>query len=146
MAKGMIDSIEIEATAEEVYAVAADVSAYPEWAQGVKSVEVLSLTDEGDPERATFTIEAFVKEIVYTLTYDNDRPLKMAWEADPSGDVKELTGSYAFDESAGKTVVTYALRFNPTVRIPGFMLRQGERQIIQTALRGLKKRVEGSRG
>ncbi len=35
MTKGMYESIEIDATPDEVYAVAEDVAAYPDWAQGV---------------------------------------------------------------------------------------------------------------
>lgn len=142
MTKGMIESIEIDASADEVYTVAVDIDAYPGWANGVKSVEVHTLDEQDEPATATFTIEGFVKEITYTLTYDTDRPSRISWEAEPGGDVKELTGSYNFVEEGGKTTVTYALRVEPNFRVPGFILRQGQRQIIQTALRGLKKQVE----
>lgn len=145
MTRGMYESIEIDASAEEVYAVAQDIEGYPEWAQGVRTVEVLERDDAGRPHRASFTLEGIVKEIRYTLTYAHTFPTHMAWEADGGGDVETLTGSYDFKEVDGKTVVTYALRVEPTFRVPGFLVRQGEKQIIGAALRGLKKRVESAK-
>ncbi len=142
MTKGMYESIEIAAAADEVYAVAADVDAYPEWAKGVKSVEVLERADDGTPMRASFVIDGFVKEIGYTLTYTHEAPTRLAWEAEPGTDVKQLTGSYDFVEKDGRTTVTYALRVEPNFPVPGFAMRQGEKQIVGAALRGLKKRVE----
>ena len=142
MTKGMYESIEIAADAATVYDVAADVDAYEEWAQGVKSVEVLERGEDGRPLRASFVIDGFVKEISYTLTYTHDHPGRMSWEADPGPDVKQLSGSYDFAEKDGKTVVTYALRVEPNFPVPGFAMRQGEKQIVGAALRGLKRRVE----
>ena len=105
-------------------------------------MEVLEKDAEGRPTRATFTLEGIVKEIRYTLTYTHNPPTGMAWVADSGGDVEELTGSYDFNEADGKTVVTYALRVEPSFRVPGFLVRQGEKQIVNAALRGLRKRVE----
>ncbi len=138
----MYESIEIDAPAEAVYTVAADVETYPEWAKGVTSVEVLETDDRGRVLRAAFRISGFVKEIAYTLTYTHDEPNRLSWEADSGGDVRVLTGSYDFSESEDRTIVTYALRVEPNFPVPGFAMRQGERQIIGAALKGLKQRVE----
>ena len=143
MTKGMYESIEIAADAEAVYDVAADVDAYTDWAQGVKSVEVHERAEDGRPLRASFVIDGFVKEIGYTLNYTHDAPNRMSWEAEPGSDVKKLTGSYEFAEKDGKTTVTYALGVEPNFPVPGFAMRQGQKQIIGAALRGLKRRVEG---
>ena len=37
----------------------------------------------------------------------------------------------------------YALRVIPSFDIPGFLRRQAEKQLVGTALRGLRKRVQG---
>lgn len=146
MTKGMYESIEVDAPAEAIYAIAADVAAYPDWAQGVSSVEVLAEDAEGRVSEAAFTISGFVKEISYTLRYTHEPPHRLAWEAVPGGDVKQMTGSYEFKPSNGdKTTVTYALRVEPNFRVPGFAMRQGEKQIITSALRGLKRRAEEGR-
>ncbi|MGC2240458.1 MAG: SRPBCC family protein [Acidimicrobiia bacterium] len=138
-------TMEIDAPADDLYRVAADIESYPEWANGVKEVEVLEKTPDGLVERARFVVDGFVKEIEYVLRYTHDRPHTMSWVAEESKDVKMLEGSYTFNESGdGATEVVYGLRVELNFTIPGFLRRQAEKQIVTTALRGLRKRVTGS--
>lgn len=142
MAEGTFSTLEIDAPAEELYDVAADVAAYPEWASGVKEVEVLDLDAEGRVDRARFVLEGFVKEIEYVLKYTHDRPNTLSWVAEESDDLKMLEGSYQFSPTEnGSTEVVYSLTVEPKFIIPGFIKRQAEKQIVTTALRGLRKRV-----
>jgi ribosome-associated toxin RatA of RatAB toxin-antitoxin module len=67
MAERTFSTLEIDATPEELYDVAADVAVYPEWASGVKEVEVLEVDGEGRVDRARFVLVGFVKEIEYVL-------------------------------------------------------------------------------
>ena len=136
--------LEIDASPETLYDVAADVAAYPQWASGVKQVEVLDVDAEGRVDRARFVLEGFVKEITYVLKYTHDRPNTLSWTAEESDDLKMLEGSYQFDETeAGATEVVYSLTVDPKFLMPGFVRRQAEKQIVTTALRGLRKRVAG---
>ncbi len=145
MSEGTFQTLEIDATAEDLYDVAADIGSYPEWATGVKEVEVLETTEDGKVERARFVLEGFVKEIEYTLRYTHDRPNTLSWVAEEdSKDVKFLEGSYTFNPMDGATEVVYALTVEPSFTIPGFLRRQAEKQIVTTALRGLRKRVTGA--
>ncbi len=145
MSEGTFQTLEIDAPAEALYDVAADIGAYPEWATGVKEVEVLETTDDGRVERARFVVEGFVKEIEYVLRYTHDRPNTLSWVAEEdSKDVKSLEGSYTFNPMDGSaTEVVYALSVEPNFTIPGFLRRQAEKQIVTTALRGLRKRATG---
>ncbi len=145
MTEGTFQTLEIDAPAEALYDVAADIASYPEWATGVKEVEVLESTSEGRVERARFVLEVFVKEIEYVLRYTHDRPNVLSWVAEEdSEDVRMLEGSYTFNAVDGATEVIYALTVDPNFTIPGFLRRQAEKQIVTTALRGLRKRVTGS--
>lgn len=142
MAEGTFSTLEIDANPEELYDVAADVEAYPEWASGVKEVEVLDVDDEGRVDRARFVLEGFVKEIEYVLKYTHDRPNLLSWVAEESEDLKMLEGSYQFESGEdGATEVVYSLTVEPNFSLPGFIRRQAEKQIVTTALRGLRKRV-----
>jgi hypothetical protein len=79
----------------------------------------------------------------YTLEYDySNAPASFSWDL-VDGDVKELSGSYGFDEFDDVTEVTYELSIEPGFPLPGFMKRQAEKQIMKGALQDLKKRVEG---
>lgn len=143
MAESTVQSIDVKASPEACFAVAADIASYPEWATGVRSTEVLETTDDGRVHRATFVIDGMVKEIEYSLTYEYDHPELMTWSADPGADIEELEGSYRFEAiDDERTRVTYALRAQPAFNIPGFLRRQVEKQIVTTALRGLRSRVE----
>ncbi len=142
MPEGTFSTLEIDASAEDLYDAAADVAAYPDWASGVKEVEVLGLDAEGRVDRARFVLEGFVKEIEYVLKYTHDRPHVLSWMAEESDDLKMLEGSYQFQPTENDaTEVVYSLTVEPTFIIPGFIRRQAEKQIVTTALRGLRKRV-----
>ena len=142
MAEGTFSTLEIDAPADELYEVAADVAAYPEWASGVKEVEVLDVGEDGRVSRARFVLEGFVKEIEYILSYTHEPPGSMSWVAEESDDLKMLEGSYKFGPAEdGATEVVYSLTVEPKFIIPGFIKRQAEKQIVTTALRGLRKRV-----
>ena len=143
MAESTVQSIEIDASPEACFSVAADVASYPEWATGVRTTEILEQDADGRPARAHFVIDGMVKEIAYTLVYRYDHPNSISWSAEPGDDLKAMDGSYAFNPiGEERTEVVYALRADPAFTIPGFLRRQVEKQIVTTALRGLRTRVE----
>ncbi len=141
MTEGTFQTLEIDAPAEVLYDTVADIASYPDWATGVKEVEVLETDDEGRVSRARFVLEGFIKEIEYTLLYTHDRPNSLSWTATESDDVKMMDGSYTFNPGESGTEVVYALSVETNFTIPGFIRRQAERQIVTTALKGLRKRV-----
>ncbi len=144
MTEGTFSQLEIDASPEALYDVAADIGSYPEWATGVKEAEVLETGPDGQVTKARFVIEGFIKEIAYVLEYTHNRPARLSWTATESDDIEMLEGSYLFNpQEDGSTEVVYSLSVIPRFTIPGFIRRQAERQIVTTALRGLRKRVTG---
>lgn len=134
---------EAAAPPEAVFAVAIDLEAYPEWADGVTQVEVLERDAEGRPARARFEVDGFIRQISYELEYAYDPPHRMSWTAVPGDDIRDMEGSYQFHATdAGGTEIVYALRVDPAFNVPGFLRRQAERQIVQAAVRNLRRRAE----
>jgi ribosome-associated toxin RatA of RatAB toxin-antitoxin module len=143
--EGTVQRVEVSAGPQHVYDVALDLEAYPEWAGGVKSVSVTEEDEYGRPAKADFVVDAMIKELSYTLVYDYDFDNGFAWSAIPNDDITSLEGRYEFNElEETGTEVVYALRVEPGFSVPGFLRRQAEKQIVGTALRGLKKRAETS--
>jgi uncharacterized membrane protein len=143
--EGTVQSIEVSADAQTIYEVALDLDAYPEWATGVKEVEIEEEDEYGRPVRVSFVADAMIKEISYTLLYRYDLDNGFSWSADPGLDIKAMEGSYRFNAlEEGGTEVLYALKVEPAFTVPGFLRRQAEKQIVSNALRGLKKRAESS--
>ena len=142
MADSVSDSIDIEASAEEIFEVATDLEKYPEWNADIKKVEVKETDDEGRPTKVWMEVDAKVKTVRYTLEYDySEAPGSFSWKL-IDGDMKALSGSYVFDEFDDVTEVRYETSIDPGFPIPGFLKRQGEKRIVQGALKELKKRVE----
>ena len=143
MAEGTVQSIEIPASPEFIFEVLADLELYPEWITAMREVEVLERDGDNRPKRARFLVDAMIKEIAYDLDYEHEPPVRMSWTAVPGEDIKQMVGSYELTElDTGETDVVYALMVEPEFKVPGFLRRQAERQLISTALRGLKRRVE----
>jgi len=143
--EGTVQKVEVSADPQHVYEVALDLEAYPDWAGGVKSVAITAEDEYGRPATADFVVDGMVKELSYTLEYDYDYDNGFAWKAIPNSDIRSLEGRYEFNplDDEGCEVV-YALKVDPAFTVPGFLRRQAEKQIVGTALRGLKKRAEAA--
>ena len=143
--EGTVQRVEVSAVPQHVYEVALDLEAYPQWAGGVKSVSIVEEDEHGRPAKAEFVIDAMIKEITATFVYNYDFDNGFAWSAIQNEDFKSLEGRYEFNALEGEaTEVVYALKVDPEFSVPGFLRRQAEKQIVGTALRGLKKRAEES--
>ncbi len=141
--EGTVQSIEVSAPAARVLDVALDLEAYPEWITACKSAEILEEDESGRPFRASFEFQAMIREISVTLRYSYELEGGFSWTAEPGPDLAALEGSYEFTPiDAENTTVLYALRVEPSFMIPGFLRRQAEKELVQSALRGLKKRSE----
>lgn len=140
-----VQTIEIDAVPSDCFEVAADVESYPEWADQVRQVIVHKRDKVGRPVRATLRVDAMIKQVEVTFRYVFEPPHSMLWTAEPGPDIRELHGSYHFSPVNGGTAVVYALKVVPAFDIPGFLRRQAEKQLVGTALRGLRERVHDRR-
>ena len=137
-------SVRIEAPSTAIMAVIADVAAYPEWAEGVRTVEVVATEPGGRPERAAFRVGMAGIEASYTLVYAYEpRDAGVSWTSvAASGAVQDVRGEYRLAPDGGATIVTYILRVEPAIPLPAYLKRHIERTIVETALQGLRARVE----
>ncbi|MEU4512581.1 SRPBCC family protein [Nonomuraea wenchangensis] len=144
MADRTTSSITIDAALADVMAVIADFPRYPEWAGSIKSAEVLGTGDDGRASKVRFVLDAGMISDTYTLGYTWDGDEGVAWEVvDPGKMVSQLRGSYRLAASGSGTGVTYELAVDLSVPMIGMIKRKAEKVIVDTALKGLKKRVEG---
>ena len=144
MADRTESSIVIHATPAQVMAVIADIARYPEWSDGVKSVEVLTEYEDGRPADARFVLDAGAIKDSYELEYDWDDDSSVTWKLTEGQMLKALDGAYTLtDNGDGTTTVVYQLAVDVTIPMIGLIKRKAEKVIIDTALRGLKERVEG---
>ncbi|WP_169978683.1 SRPBCC family protein [Microbispora sp. H10836] len=144
MADRTSSSITIGAGRSTIMAVIADFPAYPEWAGQVKKAEVLETGADGRAARVRFVLDAGVISDEYVLGYDWDDDAGVSWRMVDAGRMLSgLTGSYRLTEDGGGTEVTYDLAVDLKVPMIGMIKRKAEKVIVDTALKGLKRRVEG---
>jgi ribosome-associated toxin RatA of RatAB toxin-antitoxin module len=139
-------SITIQAPPAAVMDVIADFEAYPEWTGAVKRAEILSKREDGRAELVHYQLDAGAIKDEYTLTYDwTGLPNTLRWKLVEGQMLKLLTGAYELRAGgeAGTTDVTYTLAVDVKIPLLGMIKRKAEKVIIDTALKELKKRVEG---
>jgi ribosome-associated toxin RatA of RatAB toxin-antitoxin module len=142
MAEQTTSSIVIDATPAQVMAVIADFEAYPEWAQGMKRVEVVTEGPGGRAREVHFELEAAPIKDSYTLGYDWHGDSAVRWNLVEGKMLKAMQGAYELRPSGSGTDVTYRLAVDLSIPMIGMLRRKAEKVIIDTALKGLKKRVE----
>ena len=135
-------SIVIDAAPAQVMAVILDFESYPAWAQGMKSAEVVARDSQGRAERVHFELEATPIKDSYTLAYDWHGDRSVSWHLVQGKMLKAMEGSYTLAPQVGGTEVTYRLAVDVSIPMIGMLKRRAEKVIIDTALKGLKKRVE----
>ena len=142
MAEQTTSSIVIDAGPSAVMAVISDFESYPEWAQGVKKAEVVKDGSNGRAEQVYFELDASPIKDAYTLSYDWDGDEAVRWTLVEGRMLKAMDGSYELADRGGSTEVTYRLAVDISIPMIGMLKRKAEKVIIDTALKGLKKRVE----
>ena len=132
MADSASETITIQAPADRVWAVAANIDAYPSWVHDVKDVNVRSVDDQGRPTEVEFRASALGRSTHYVLRYDyTNAPNQLSWTM-VSGDIqRSIDGSYTLN-SLGESVteVRYDLEIDLAVPLPGFVKRRAERRIL----------------
>ncbi|HEX5512217.1 MAG TPA: SRPBCC family protein [Actinomycetales bacterium] len=145
MAEHTESSTVIDAAPADVLAVIADLEAYPDWAGGVKSVEVLS-TKSGRPQQARFQLDSGPIKDTYVLEYtwpsSRTGTGVVSWVLVEANIISKLDGQYDLAREGDGTKVTYRLTVDVRMPMLGMLKRKAEKVIIDTALKDLKKRVE----
>ena len=142
MADRTSSAVTIDASADAVLGVIADLHAYPEWNGEIKAVEVLDTFADGRARQARFSISSSGMTDQYTLDY-TWAPDGVSWTlVAPSQMQKKQQGSYRLAEQDGRTEVTYDLAIESRIPMIGPMRRKIEKRIVDGALTQLQRRVE----
>ncbi len=137
----------IDATANEVMDVIADIEAYPQWTAFTKAV-VIERDSAGRPELVEFSFDMGAFKDEQTMRYQWPDAGLVQWQVTASNLLKSLSGSYrvmqltSSGEHRPQTKVVYELTMEVSMPLISAMRKRAEKMIVDTALQGLKKRVE----
>jgi ribosome-associated toxin RatA of RatAB toxin-antitoxin module len=144
MADQSTQSIAVAAPPADVMAVIADFPSYPEWVAAAKQVDVLETGPEGRARRVHFVLDAGAVKDDYVLEYTWEGDRRVSWHLVQGQMQKRQEGSYTLAETVpGSTEVTYTIVIDLSIPMLGMIKRKAEKVILDTALKELKKRVEG---
>lgn len=144
MAEKTAQTIYIDSDPGTVMDVIADIGSYPEWVSEYTETEVIDSDPQGYPLQARLVLDAAVLRDTMVLKYvwPSDRR-SVSWSLVSSSLLKSLDGSYRLTPNGGGTDVTYELSVDLMIPMIGLLKRKAERRLTDTALKDLKKRVEG---
>src|SRR6476659_6655617 len=143
MAEQTSSSIGIDAPPAAGMDVGAGFAAYPDWAKGVKQATVRAEGDGGRAQEVFFSLDVAPIKDEYTLAYTWNGDHDVTWTLAEGKMLRALDGAYVLgDRGDGSTEVTYRLALDVSIPLIGMIKRKGEKILIDTALKGLKLRVE----
>ncbi|CAJ1496509.1 SRPBCC family protein [[Mycobacterium] burgundiense] len=130
----------IEATPTEILDVLADVESTPSWSPQYQKAEILETYDDGRPRRAKMTIKAagLTDDQVIEYTWTDT---SVSWTLVSAGQLKAQDASYTLTPDGDKTKVRFDMSVDPSVPIPGFLLKRTLKGGMETATDGLRKQV-----
>ena len=146
MADRTMSSIVIAADSATVMSVIADFDRYPQWATGVTSAVVSSTYPDGRAREVDFVLDAAPIKDEYTLVYEWNDDVEVTWTLARATMLTSMEGAYRLLSRQGATEVTYQLSVSLSIPMIGMLKRKAERVVIDTALKGLKQRVESLAG
>lgn len=143
MADQTESSIIIEASPAEVMAVVADLKNYPSWASAIKRVDIEESDKSGRPLRVTISIDAGAMRDTVSLVYDwSGSPDMVSWSLEDAKMLTAMDGAYEVREHPEGSEVSYRLTVDLSMPMLSMIKRKAEKDVVDSALKQLKKYVE----
>jgi ribosome-associated toxin RatA of RatAB toxin-antitoxin module len=140
MADSTSATLDVAAPPDVVLNVIADLARYPEWADGVRSVDVQEVDGSGRPLRARFEVASGIVNGWYVIDYvwGGD---EVSWSLVESPLLRAMDGSYEVTATDSGCSVTYTLHLALAMPLIGALRRKAEQHIVSTALDELAARA-----
>lgn len=134
-------TIGIDAPPQACFDVLTDYASMPQWQSRVVEARVLSTDDGGRGREVEYAIDVKLRTVRYRLAQTYEEPSYIGSEY-LGGDFRDFAGDYRFAPEGNGTLVTFHLRIDPGLRVPGPIARMLNEAVMGRALQDLKRRVE----
>lgn len=130
----------IEASPEEILAVIADVKSAPSWSTQYQSAEILGTHPDGRPKQVKMKVKAagLTDEQIVEYTWGDN---SVGWTLVKAGQLRSQDATYTLTPQGDKTKVRFDLTVDPSVPLPGFIIKRALKGAMETATDGLRKQV-----
>jgi ribosome-associated toxin RatA of RatAB toxin-antitoxin module len=140
MAVSESKEVVIEASPDEILDVIADVGSSPKYTSAQQSAEVVDTHDDGRPRKVKMKVKSagISDELVIEYSWADN---VTTWSLVSSTQLKRQDGKYTLTPEGDKTRVRFELTVDPSMPIPGFILKRAIKGGINDATDGLRKYV-----
>ena len=132
--------IVIEATPTEILDVLYDLESLTEWSPAHQEIEVLERDAEGRPSRSRQVVKIVGVSDEQELAH-SVHPDGVSWTLIRAQQQRSQEARYTLTPEGDYTRVRFDLTVDPTVPLPGFLIKRGAKGLLDTATQGLRKRV-----
>jgi Polyketide cyclase / dehydrase and lipid transport len=117
-----------------------DLESLPEWSSAHQKVEVLERDDQGRPSKSWQVVKVVGVSDEQVLAYSVHDD-GVSWTLVSAQQQRAQDGRYTLTPDGDSTRLRFELTVDPTVPVPGFLVKRGARGLTETATVGLRKRV-----
>lgn len=130
----------IEATPDEIMDVLFDLESLTEWSSAHQEVEILERDDQGHPSKSRQVVKIAGisdQQVLAYSTHDDG----VSWTLVSAKQQRAQDARYTLTPEGDSTRVHFELTVDPSVPLPGFVIKRGAKGLMDTATEGLRKRV-----
>jgi hypothetical protein len=136
------ETVTINAPLDDVLAVIRNIPGQVEWFPGCVSAQVLATDADGLPSRARQVNDVKVAKDEFDVDYAHTDS-GMSWTlVAPSKAQKDASGSWSLASKGAGTEATLTLSIDPSLPLPGFLMKKALGDTLKGATKGLKKHCE----
>lgn len=141
MAITEVREVVIEASRDDVMDVLLDLESLTEWSQAHQEIEILERDAEGRASKARQVVKIVGVSDEQVLEYSFDDS-GVSWRLVSSSQQRAQTGRYTITpQGDSSTLVRFELTVDLIAPLPGFLIKKGAKGLMDTATKGLRKRV-----
>jgi Polyketide cyclase / dehydrase and lipid transport len=130
----------IEATPDEILDVLFDLESLTKWSSAHQKVEILERDDQGRPRKSRQVVKVVGVSDEQVLAYSVHDD-GVSWTLVSAKQQRAQDARYTLTPEGDSTRVRFELTVDLLVPLPGFLIRQGSKGLMDTATEGLRKRV-----
>ena len=136
MAVSAKTEFDIAAPLSVVMEVLMDVESLPEWSGPHKAAQIVSTHDDGTPDEVSMTVNAAGINDDQSVNYSwTDTTCE--WTLIKSTTLSEQQGKYTLTDNGDSTHVEFELVVDLKIKLPGLIVKRGQKVAVDTARKGL---------
>ena len=141
--KGLRATFQLNASREAIWELLTDYDRYTETFTGIRSLEVISESDQG--ARVRFKIKVAFLSFDYTLQRDYVRPYELITWHRTDGDFRDLSGSWGIISGPAEGIqeVIYESFVDVGFLVPTALVRDGAARELEKTVTRMRARLEG---